>query len=58
MGGGLDGVEIKDRVRDRFHGGDQHRQVFGEASGHHGIDGQLFHRGRAPNGRNLGYHVV
>ena len=58
MSSGLDGVEVEHRVAHGLHCSYNHRQVLGTAPGHHRIHGQLLHRGRAPNGRNLADDVL
>ena len=52
-GGGLDAVEVEAGLHDALHRGDDHRQVFRQATRHHAVDRDLLHRGRGPLGRYL-----
>src|SRR5262245_35917445 len=50
--GCLNSVEIEARLADRFDGGDDYRQILGQAARHHGVDGDFFYRARRPFRRN------
>ena len=45
-------------VRHGLHRTQHHREVGGQAAGHHGVHGDLLHGGLAQHGRQLGHHVL
>ena len=58
VGGGLDAVEVEQRIGDRLHGGDHHRQVFRPATSHHRIDGDPLHRRLTLARRQRSHHLI
>src|SRR5215207_5753003 len=57
-GGCLHAVKIEPGLADRFDSDNNHRQVFRQASGHDGVDGQLLYARGRPPGRDEADHLL